>query len=168
MSLAALVWPEGVVALVIGLGGGTALLNSTTAPERIAIVGDSLSLLGVLLGIVFAAFALLIALFSEEYIRLLGKAEGGIMAFLRPFVVAIGWQVTTMFISIGYRAAATDLDSRAEVGVFLAWAFLFTFALADVVALTRNVTMHGLYRAQMANPEDNGNVRALPDRANES
>ena len=149
-----LLWPEGTIALVVGLGGGIALLNTMTAAERVQTVGDGLQLLGVLLGVVFAAFALLIALFSDEYVKLLTKAEGGVLVFLRPFIIAIGCQVTTLFLTVGYRASATDLDSRIEVGVFLAWAFLFAFSLADVVALGRSIMLHGIYRARLVEHDD--------------
>lgn len=162
--LGSLMWPEGTIAVVVGIGGGIALLNSTTASERVTTVGDGLQLLGVLLGVVFAAFALLIALFSDEYIRLLTKAEGGLIVFLRPFIIAIGCQVTTLFVTMGYRATATDLDSRIEVGVFLAWAFLFAFSLADVVSLGRSIMLHGLFRARQIEPTD-ATVRSLREKS---
>ena len=61
-----------------------------------------------LLGLVFAAFSLLIALFSDDYIRLLSKAEDGVEAFLRPSTIAIGLQVTAIVAAIGYRAQTTS------------------------------------------------------------
>jgi hypothetical protein len=152
-KLSQLVWPEGVAAALVGLGGGVLLLNSTTSVERVAIVGDCLAILGVLLGVVFAAFALMIAFFSDEYLRTLDRGvQGGAIAFIRPFLIAVGLQVTAVFLTIGYRAAATDLDSRVEVGWFLVWAFLFAFVLVDVVALARAIAMHALTRARMLHP----------------
>lgn len=146
----ALAWPEGTVAAIVGIGGAIGILSSTDRAARIAVVGDSLSILGVLLGVVFAAFALLIALMSDEYVRLLDKASDGVVAFMRPFMVAIGVQVTTIFLAIGYRATALDLDSKVEVLAFVVWAFLFTFAVSDVIALTRTIMLHGLTRARLA------------------
>lgn len=161
-----LLWPEGTVALVLGGGGGTALLAALSVEERTTVVGDGLTILSVLLGVVFTAFALLIALLSDNYVRLLQKVDGGIIVFLRPFMIAVGCQVTAIVVSMAYRATAGDLDSRIEVGLFLAWAVLFTFVISDVVALTRNVMLHGLTRAELAEiPDDGGNVRPLRDKA---
>ena len=143
-----LVWPEGTLAVVIGIGGGTAILRSATVTQRAALVGSTLTSMGVLLGVVFSAFALLITLLSDDYLRLLDKAEGGLLVFIRPFMIAVGIQVTTLFVALGYIAAAGDLASQVEVAAFLVWSFLFSFALLDVVALARTVAMHGLTRAE--------------------
>lgn len=118
------------------------------------VVGDGLALTGLLLGLVFAAFSLLIALLSDRYIRLLSKAEGGVAAFLRPYMIAIGLQVTSIFVAIGYRAAYPHMTYAVAATVFLVWAFLFAYVLVDIVALARNVTLHGLYRAQLATASD--------------
>jgi hypothetical protein len=144
-----LIWPEGVLALIVGVGGGAALVRWTGLAERIATVGDALGVLGVLLGVVFAAFALLIALFSDEYVQLLSKANDGVIAFLRPFMIAIGTQVLTIFVTIGYRATARHLPPTVEHAAFVVWAFLFSYVLFDVVALTRSVMLHGLHRADL-------------------
>ena len=160
-----LLWPEGFVGMVVGVGGGIALLGSLTVGERVNLVGDTLAALGVLLGVVFAAFAVLIAFLSDSYLRLLNKAAGGIIVFLRPFMIAVGCQTTALLLAIAYRAAATDLESRVEVGLFLAWAFLFVFSVADVVALARNLSMHGVTRAEhVASGDGSPTVTNLRDR----
>lgn len=73
-------------AIVIGIGGGVALLARTTVGNRTSIAGDVLIVIGPLLGVVFGAFALVIALFSDSYLRLLNEVEDGVAAFLRPFL----------------------------------------------------------------------------------
>jgi hypothetical protein len=167
-TLRQLFWPEGVIAIVLGLGGGSLLVAFGTRVERVGAVGDGLLLVGVLLGVVFAAFSLLIALFSDAYIRLLAKVEGGVAAFLRPYILAIGFQVTTIFLAIGYRASVAHLPKGVDTAWFLTWAVLFSYAVADVVALTRNVTLHGLYRARLAMQGDKADeaeatIRSLLD-----
>lgn len=142
-----LLWPEGLGAALIGIGGGTALLSITGVAERLALVGDGLQLLGVLLGVVFAAFALMIAFFSDDYVRALDGVDGGIGSFMRPFTIAVGVQLTTIFVTLGYRAAGSWLPETIEKVVFVAWAFLLAYALLDVMALARNISMHGLARA---------------------
>ncbi len=165
-SFGSLLWPEGTIALVVGIGGGCRLLSLATVEQRVELVRDSLQLLGVLLGVVFAAFALLIALFNEDYVKLLQNAQRGVLAFFRPFTIAIGVQVVTVFLALAYTVAAPLVDSRLEVGAFLAWAFLFSFSMADVVALTRSVALHGYTRArQIAGPESGGSVRPLRDKS---
>lgn len=141
-----LLWPEGITAIALGIGGGFVLTKTLEVEQRLAVVGDVLGVLGVLVGVVFAGFALVAALFSDDYLRLLNKAEGGVVSFLRPFMLAIGSQVAALLVSITYRATALDLTMRVEKGLFLGWGFLFAFALLDVVALTRNVMLHVLTR----------------------
>jgi hypothetical protein len=138
---------ELLAALVLGLGGGVALLSQVSVSDRVSIAVDFLYILGPLLGVVFAAFALVIALFSDAYLRVLNANPDGIEAFLRPFMVTIGIQVGSLLLTISYRAAAEVLPSEVEVGGWLASCFLFTYALLDVVALGRAIFLHGLTRA---------------------
>ena len=135
---------------VIGVGGGSLLVAWSTKRELSAVVGDGLALTGLLLGLVFAAFSLLIALFSDDYIRLLSKAEDGVEAFLRPLLIAIGLQVTAIVVAIGYRAANPHMTYVVAAALFLVWAFLFSFVLVDIVALARNVTLDGLTARDLA------------------
>lgn len=148
LEVGALFWPEGVLSLVVGGGGGAWVLSATKLAERDSLVGDSVEPIGVLMGVVFAAYALLVALLSDDYVKLLDEAEGGIAAFLHPFMFAAGLQVATMFLTLGYRASAAHLPSRIEHGAFVVWAVLLSFTLLDLVALARNVSMHGLMRAR--------------------
>ena len=161
-----ILWPEGTLALVVGVGGTLALHHFVSLSVRISTVGDSLAMIGTLLGVVFAAFALLIALFSDAYVNLLQKAEGGIKSFLRPFIVAVGLQVTTLIVAIAYRAVAQRVPRTTEFILFVVWGFLFIYVLTDIVALTRNVMMHGLTRAaQISQTRPDDNVRTLRDKS---
>lgn len=140
--------PELLGALIIGIGGGTVLLAQTQAPRRVEIAADFLYIIAPLLGVVFAAFALVIALFSDDYIRALNANRNGVAAFLRPFLVTIGLQVGAALLAVAYRSGADVAPSEVEVGAWLALCFLFVFALLDVVALGRAVMLHGITRAE--------------------
>jgi hypothetical protein len=50
---------------------------------------DGLALTGLLLGLVFAALSLLIAHFSNEYMRILNQPQEGVAVFLRPCMIAM-------------------------------------------------------------------------------
>lgn len=150
MTLVQFVWPEGVLALVIGGGGGTCLVLWGSVEERGAVISEGLTIAGVLLGIVFAAFSLLFALFSDDYLRLLAKIEGGIATFTRPFILALGFQVMSIFLAIGYNGAVSHVSSLISKIVFIFWSFVFAYSLVDVVALGRNVALHGIRRANLA------------------
>lgn len=145
-----------VTSVVLGVGGGTFLLANTRVPQRVAITGDFLVIVAPLLGVVFAAFALVIALFSDEYLELLSEGQDGVVTFLRPFMVAIGLQVGALVATIVYRAGAEsiapvgDWGSKVEVGAFLVTSTLVFTALLDVLALAKNVMLHGMTRAEDA------------------
>jgi len=161
-ELGRLLWPEGVVALVVGGGGAACLVAFDTLHSRIGVVGDGLALVGLLLGIVFAAFSLLIAFFSDDYIRALNLAQGGIVVFMQPYITAIGLQIFAIFVGITYRASATKLPSGVEHVLFGLWLFLFVYVLVDILALARNMAFHGLLRARQVLHEEldeNGNPK---------
>ena len=132
-SLASLLWPEGTLATVIGVGGALALHHWVSLDNRLSLVGDSLVLVASLLGIVFAGFALLIALLSDEYALVLDQAKGGIISFLRPFILAVGMQVITLLLALSYVTVARRVPRTAEFVLFVVWAFLFVYVLTDVV-----------------------------------
>lgn len=76
------------------------------------------------------------------------------MAFMRPCVIAVGVQITAIFLSMGYRAFAIHIPVDAEQVVFVVWAVIYSYAILDVMALVRTVAMHGLYRARLATVTD--------------
>jgi small-conductance mechanosensitive channel len=139
---------ELLVGLVLGVGGGLAVLAQTSLPGRLSTAGDFLIVIGPLLGVVVAAFALVVSLFSDTYIRALNENPDGVSAFLRPFLVAIGIQVAALLLAVAYRASASHLSTSVEGTAFVVLSFLFTYAVADVVALARGILAHGVTRAK--------------------
>lgn len=134
-------------ALLVGLGAGTALLSASKAAGRARIAGDFLVVLGPLLGVVVAAFALVVGMGSDDYLRFLVKQPTGVFGFLRPFLVGISVQVLTLLWAVGYRASAVHLPSKLEIAGWLVLACLFVFSLLDVIGLAKNVLAHAATRA---------------------
>jgi hypothetical protein len=148
LRVGALLWPEGVIALAVGVGGGVALCVWGTRIGRTGVVGEGLAITGLLLGVTFTAFAFLISFMSEDYIELLNEAEDGVLSFTRPFILAIGLQIFTLIVGIFYKAAQTHLPSGVEKVTFVVWCVVAAYVLVDVLALGRNMAMHGLARAR--------------------
>lgn len=147
-SLGSLLWPEGLIAIVVGVGGGVCLIQWDSVAERSQLVGEVLTVVALLLGITFTAFSLLISLMSKDYMILLNEADEGFVAFTRPFVVALGLQVSAVVIAIAYMAAAPHLPRGVEKSVFVVWALLSAYVTVDILALGRNIAMHGLMRTR--------------------
>lgn len=145
---------ELLTALVVGVGGGLMLLTQTSLRERLIITGDFLVVIGPLLGVVVAAFALVVSLLSDNYIRALNEHPDGVSAFLRPFLVAIGIQVAALLLCVAYRASANHLSTPIEGTIFVILGFLFTYAVADVIALARGLLAHGVTRAKEVRVRD--------------
>jgi hypothetical protein len=149
MQLSDLWTPEIVSGVVIGIGLAVALDNVATRSARLGVAGDYLPIAGALLGIVFAGFALVIALMSDDYLRgLEEETDSGVVGFLSPFVVSVGLQVATLIGAVLYRAIASQLPRTAEEWFFGVISVLFFTATLDVVALARSVLMHGVARAR--------------------
>lgn len=132
-----------------------------TPDHRAELTADFLYVLAPLLGIVFAAFALVISLFSDNYLLALKANTKGVIAFLRPFILAIGIMVGSILAVLVYRSAAPYLLVQAEVALFGLASFGFIYSLLTVVALARNVLAHGVARG------DEAEVRKLEREANE-
>jgi hypothetical protein len=116
--------------------------------SRSSVAGDFLAITSALLGVVFAAFALLVAFFSPSYVALLNSLETGVKGFLQPFLLAIGVQVLVIVSTVTYRALPAATPDWIEVGGFYLLAVFFGAALLDVVALARSVLIHGVLRAK--------------------
>jgi hypothetical protein len=143
--------PEFLAAVVLGGGGAALMAATTTVDARIAVSGDVLLIAAALLGIVFAALALVVSLFSDSYLRLLNSAPGGgIRVFLAPFMIALGLQVGALLGAVTYRAAASLMPGWAEAAGFVLLALVFVWAVLDVVALARSVLLHALNRTRQA------------------
>lgn len=148
MRLSDLWTPEIVSGVVIGIGLAVALDNVATRSARLGVAGDYLPIAGALLGIVFAGFALVIALMSDDYLRELEETDSGVLGFLSPFIVSVGLQVATLIGAVLYRAIVGQLPRTTEEWFFGVISVLFFTATLDVVALARSVLMHGVARAR--------------------
>jgi hypothetical protein len=141
------VWPEGVFALFIGVGGAVLIVKGTKLAERLDVAGDVLTLAGALLAVVFTALALVVSIPSQDYIRKMAETpNGGILRFLDPFLVAVGTQVTIVLLGLAYKLAAAHVPKAVEHAAFYTLGFLLTFGLLDVVALARSLVRHGVNR----------------------
>jgi hypothetical protein len=156
MSVGDLVGVEGLCAA--GAATGLAYLafrnSNTDVTSRVGIVGDFLSITSALIGVVFAGFALVIALMSDRYLLLLERNPEGTRAFLAPFMVSIGVQISTVLGAVAYRASAARSSRLLEHGWFIALVFLFIYAALNIVALARSVLAHGATRAEQATMDE--------------
>jgi hypothetical protein len=170
-KLGEVVWPEGLLALLIGGGGAGAAVFATKLSARVASTGDLLFLSGALLAVVFTALAIMVSLPSTSYLRMLNETpEGGMRRFLDPFLVAVGIQLAVVLLGLGYRLLAPHVGTWPEGVAFGTLGFLFVFGLLDIAALARQLVRHGIYRAAdaaMSYEEESGRpsaVRKLPSR----
>ena len=148
MRLRDLASPEIVSGFAIGVVGAVVLVRFSDLIARQKVAGDFLTIAAALVGIVFAGFALVIGLLSDEYLRWLQSTSAGIVGFLGPFLVSTGLQVASVLVSIGYRAASPSLPTGVEGWTFGLVCVTFMVAILDVVALARSVLMHGVARAR--------------------
>ena len=148
MRLADLWSPEVVFGLLIGVGLALLLNHVDTRSALGGVAGDYLVISGALLGIVFAGFALVIGLLSDQYLRWLEETDSGVLGFLSPFMLSVGLQVGALIGSILFRALDAHLPREAREWAFGVISVLFFVAVLDVVALARSVLMHGVARAE--------------------
>lgn len=150
-NLRSLMGLETLTALVFGISGSLWLLHVGGLEERTSLVNSYVGLAGALLGIVFAALALVVALFTTEYLRFLDEdgSGDGVIEFLSPFMIAIGLQVGVLLGAVAYGAGAAHVPAKVEAWWFGTVTTLFLVAALDVVALARSVVMHGVARAKL-------------------
>lgn len=151
---------EALAALVLGIGGGVLAARFTVTDQRMAAAGDFQALSGALAGIVFAGFALVVGLMSDQYVLWLKKTADGIPGFLGPFLVGVGLQITSLLVAVTYRVAAKALPAPWESVAFALAATIFVYAALDVVALARSVFAHAVTRADLAEIESLENQAA--------
>ena len=144
---------EGVVAALFGGAGGIYLARVTHVAARVSVAGDFLSIVAALLGVVFAAFALVIAFLSDSYMLQLRKNPKGVRVFFVPFMINIGVDVGLVIGIVAYRASASHLTRTLDKSFFVFLTILFIYALLNIIALARNVMAHGITRAEMAEIE---------------
>jgi hypothetical protein len=141
---------EFLFAALIGAGGGIVILHLATLPTRVSVAGDCLVIAGALIGVVFAGFALVIAIISDSYMRFLNETvSDGVLAFLRPFIIVLGVQIATILVAVFYRALAADVSERVENIAFVALLFLFVLSTLELIALARSLLAHGVARAEL-------------------
>lgn len=162
MNLKVFVTPEIGGGIILGVAGSLYMVKRANLSDRIDLVASYLPLAGALLGIVFASLALVVALFTNDYLRYLDSdgSGDGVVRFLSPFMFAIGLQVTVLLGAVAYGAGAKDLPETAEAWTFGVLTTLFVIAALDVVAIARSVIMHGVARARINDAE----VSAIDDR----
>lgn len=141
---------ESVAAVVLGVGMAVGLAIAGTMSDRVSIAPNFLVVVGTLVGIVFAGLALVTSLLSRDYLRLLQSSTDGVLAFFRPFMIAVGIQVSTVVSSLLYIAFAKILPTAVEPWGFGIVAVLFFLSCFEVVALTRTVLLHALLRARFS------------------
>lgn len=139
---------EYLSSLVLGVGIAVLLSLFSTPAEREAVAGDYLVIAAALVGVVFAGMALVVALMSDAYMRLLAESDSGVTGFLSPFMLALGLQVSSVLLSVGYRAFAGLLPVLAEQIFFGVISVLFIASALEIVVLARNVFMHARLRVQ--------------------
>ena len=146
--------PEIIGGVLLGVGAGVLAERYTQVDARVTIAGDFMAPAATLIGVVFAALALVVALMSDEYLRMLGSVKGGVLAFLGNFMLVIGLLVGSLLSAVVYRATAARLPTAVEQWAFGALAVLFAVSTLEVVALTRSVLMHGLARGRLLEVSD--------------
>lgn len=142
-----LAWPEGIVALALGGGGAATLVGIGSVDESIQVAGALLTVAIALIAVTFAAFAILIAYLSDQYMLLLDRASSkGFPAFLQPFMVAVTIQSMVIVIALGYQAFARHLPLWPQRVTFVVLGTLAIYAVVDVIAISRELSMHALTR----------------------
>ena len=149
------------VQVLIAILAGILLGHYGTAGQRHDVTGDYLAIAGALVGVVFAGFALVVGLMSNEYVRWLATNTRGVYGFLSPFIISVGMQVGALIAVIAYRAVAAHLAADQEKIAFGVLSCMFMLALLDVVALARSVLMHAVARSQGLEIDD---LRSRRDR----
>lgn len=134
--------------LLVGLVSSYALLVVTDVATRHEVAGDYLELTPALLGVTFAALALVVAFLSDSYLKHLDASKNGILAFLDPFMFLIGLQVGSLLLVIGYRAFAKSVPELVENIGFMLITVLFLVSTLEIISLVRSVMLHGVARAK--------------------
>lgn len=146
-----LLWPEGLPAVVLGVGGTAAIVQTTSISDRVGAIDDLVQVSIGLLAIVFTALAIIVALPASRYLRAMQKDSADsddMRRFLDPFLIAVGTQFVLLLSLVGYKVVATSIGRTTEHVVFYALGFLFTYGVLDVVGLARSLVRHGIMRAR--------------------
>ena len=159
MKAGELLWPELTSGLLIGVGGGVWIVDTTHLDGRLTLVSEMLPLAGALLAVVFAGLALVVSIPSQDYIRAMAQVPGGgIVRFLDPFLIAVGTQVGLILLAFAYQAGAKHVTPPIEHAAFYVIGFLLVLGLLNIVALARSLVRHGVNRGIEALAQDEGDA----------
>lgn len=150
---------ETIASIVLGAGLGFGLFALGTIRDRVEIAGLYVGVAAALVAIVFAGVALVTSLLSDSYLRLLQASDSGVLGFLRPFMIAVGVQITTVIGAVGYSAMAEFIPEASEPWVFGVLSIFFVASCLEVVVLMRSVFMHALLRTKFAQVLDSERKR---------
>lgn len=155
------------VGQLIGVEGTAGVVVSVTAAflghkflnveERITLANDLLGTATGILGVLFAAFAVVAALLSDSYSRFIQESTGRIHSFYSPFIIVIGVAIGAILSIISYKAFSKHLPLPWEITLFGVVVFLFSYTLLNILALARNMFAHGVTRVlllEIESPEN--------------
>jgi hypothetical protein len=132
-----------LVAVALSIAGTIVIghhIPNVTAHTGLA--GDLLVVNSALFGVVLAGFAIVAALLGDKYVRLVNASGGSVLQMLRHFLVVAGVLITSIVITISFRAFAevlADWKAIAEqwaLGVaifFFLWGLLSTLELMKLI-----------------------------------
>ena len=140
---------------MLGAAGAWWLSGHSSPAERMSLAGGYLMLAPALLGVVFAALAMVVALMSERYMALLRESGGsdGVIAFLTAYLT-VRWQfdrdevrrteekqaaAETVLMAVTALAYNTDLIRIPVVVTPQVW--IITMVLAVVFALAAHAVV---------------------------
>lgn len=150
LRLRDLVTIESAASVALGAALGWSLFQFGDIADRERSAGLFVGVVAALVGIVFAGVALVTSLLSDSYLRLLKASDDGVLGFLRPFMIAVGVQVSTVVGAVLYSALGRVIPSEAEPWLFGVLSVFFFASCFEIVVLTRSVFMHAQLRARFA------------------
>lgn len=140
--------PEFFLGVPLGLALAAAQTFWGTTELRVSTTGAFISVITSLIGIIFAAFAMMVAFLSPRYLSFLDQSDEGVKKFFRPFMIAIGMQCLLLFLSVFHFSLGKSLDHVTELVLFWVTSVTFSWNVLEIVALARNVMMQASVRAK--------------------
>jgi hypothetical protein len=150
LRLSDVVSVETISSALLGSGLAWTLWQYEDLGQRVDVATSYVAVSAALVAIVFAGLALVASLLSETYLRLLDSGETGVLGFFRPFMIAVGVQITTVIGALLYSALAELIPATVEPWAFGVLSVLFFASCLEVVVLTRSVLMHAMLRSKFA------------------
>ena len=141
---------ETLASVVLGSAFAVLMTLFSTEKARLDTATLYIGVVATLVAIVFAGVALVASLLSDAYLRLLKSSQDGVLAFFRPFLIAVGLQVAAVFTALVYSRLGGQLPASLEPWAFGIVTVLFFASCLEIVVLTRSVLMHALLRSRFA------------------